>query len=77
MFVETMLSVVMYVFRVSVSLFWGYPKSMTSMAQGCCSTEERGVSRVEDRLTINKLIYQHEVVLHSLLVDLAEIRLGY
>ena len=32
MFVETMLSVVMYVFNVSISLFWGYPKSFISMA---------------------------------------------
>ena len=32
MFVETMLSVVIYVFKVSISLFWGYPKSFISMA---------------------------------------------
>ena len=33
MFVETMLSVVIYVFKVSISLFWGYPKSFISIAR--------------------------------------------
>lgn len=31
--VETMLSVVIYDFKVSISLFWGYPKSLISVVQ--------------------------------------------
>lgn len=60
----------MYVFRVSVSLFCGYPKSMISTSFiSLCSRNEASNNR-----TIDKLIYQHEIALHRLLVDLPEVR---
>lgn len=57
---DVMLSVVIYVLRVSISLFWGYPKSMVSAP---CRQGERNELR-GNRRTINKFIYQHKIVLY-------------
>ena len=65
-----MLSVVMYVLSVSASLFWGYPKSLISILGS------EGHSPKARAHTVNKLIYDHKVILHRFFVDFAEVSLA-
>ena len=64
------LSVVIYVLSVSASLFCGYPKSMISAQLSHGNSEERVW-----HITIDKLVDEHKVVLHCLLIDLAKVGL--
>ena len=67
-----MLSVVMYAFKVSVSLFCGYPKSMISIRVSISITR----TFLKNVITVNELIDQNKVTLHRLFINLAEVCLG-
>jgi len=59
----------MYDLRVSISLFWGYPKSLISVA-GFSHPKHKTIYH-----TINELVNQHKVVLDRLFIHLSKIRL--
>ena len=68
------LSVVMYIFNVSVSVCCGYPKSRISM-KGQISIECLHTYFQDGENTIQELVDKHKVVLDSLLIELPEIPL--
>ena len=69
---ERAASVVMYDLRVSISLFWGYPKSIISVEVTCEDKNGWIVCGPKGR-TVDELIDEHEIVLHRFFVELAKV----
>ena len=65
-----MLSVVMYVFRVSISLFCGYPKSMISGWE----VNYKALHETRISLAVNQLVDENKVILDGFFVYFAKIR---
>jgi hypothetical protein len=62
----------MYIFRVSVSVFWGYPKSIISRGRNRTQGQQGTGSEKKVR-TVEKLVNKDEVVLNSLLIELPKV----
>ena len=69
---ERAASVVIYDLRVSISLFWGYPKSIISVENTCEDKKGWIVWRPKGQ-TVDELVDEHEIVLHRFLVELAKV----
>jgi len=69
---ERAASVVIYDLRVSISLFWGYPKSIISV-EITCEDKKRWIVCGPKGQTVDELVDEHEIVLHRFLVELAKV----
>jgi hypothetical protein len=69
---ERAASVVIYDLRASISLLWGYPKSIISVEITCEDKKCRVVCGPNGQ-TVDELVDEHEIVLHRFLVELAKI----
>ena len=69
---ERAASVVIYDLRVSISLFWGYPKSIISV-EIRCEDKGRWIVRRPKGQTVDELVDEHEIVLDRFLVELAKV----